>query len=45
MYQHRYGVFVRLELSTGLRIGELLALRWKDIVVPKNSVLILLKAA
>ncbi len=30
-YQHRYGVFVRLTLFTGLRIGELLGLRWEDI--------------
>ena len=30
-YRHRYGVFVRLDLSTGLRMGELLALRWEDI--------------
>ncbi len=30
-YRHRYGVFVRIDLSTGLRIGELLALKWEDI--------------
>lgn len=30
-YQHRYGVFVRLVLSTGLRLGELVGLRWVDI--------------
>ena len=30
-YQHRYGVFVRLTLFTGLRLGELLGLRWEDI--------------
>ena len=30
-YQHRYGVFIRLTLFTGLRIGELLGLRWEDI--------------
>lgn len=30
-YQHRYGVFVRLVLFTGLRLGELLGLRWEDI--------------
>lgn len=29
-YQHRYGVFVRLVLFTGLRLGELLGLRWED---------------
>jgi len=30
-YQHRYGVFVRLVLSTGLRLGELVGLKWEDI--------------
>ncbi|MBQ8747924.1 MAG: site-specific integrase [Clostridia bacterium] len=30
-YRHRYGVFVRLTLFTGLRVGELLGLRWEDI--------------
>lgn len=30
-YQHRYGVFVRLVLFTGLRLGELLGLRWEDV--------------
>lgn len=30
-YQHRYGVFIRLTLFTGLRIGELLGLRWEDV--------------
>ncbi len=29
--KHRYGVFIRLTLATGLRIGELVALRWDDI--------------
>ena len=28
---YRYGVFVRLVLFTGLRLGELLGLRWEDI--------------
>lgn len=28
-YRHRYGVFIRLNLCTGLRIGELLALNGK----------------
>lgn len=32
-YQHRYGVFIRLVLFTGLRLGELLGLRWEDIDV------------
>lgn len=30
-YHHRYGVFIRLDLCTGLRMGELLALKWEDI--------------
>ena len=30
-YQYRYGVFVRLVLFTGLRLGELLGLRWEDV--------------
>lgn len=28
---HRYGVFIRLVLATGLRLGELLGLMWQDI--------------
>lgn len=30
-YYHRYGVFVRLTLFTGIRLGELLGLRWEDV--------------
>ncbi|MCD8050576.1 MAG: site-specific integrase, partial [Clostridiales bacterium] len=30
-YQHRYGVFIRLVLMTGIRLGELLGLKWEDI--------------
>lgn len=30
-YHHRYGVFIRLVLFTGMRIGELLGLRWEDV--------------
>lgn len=30
-YNHRYGVFIRLVLFTGLRLGELLGLRWEDV--------------
>ena len=30
-YRHRYGVFVRLVLFTGLRLGELLGLQWGDL--------------
>ena len=32
-YQHRYGVFIRLVLFTGIRLGELLGLRWEDVDV------------
>lgn len=32
-YQHRYGVFIRLVLFTGIRMGELLGLRWEDLDV------------
>lgn len=30
-YHFRYGVFIRLTLATGLRLGELLGLKWEDI--------------
>ena len=29
--RYRYGVFIRLALSTGMRIGEIVGLRWDDI--------------
>lgn len=35
-YQHRYGVFIRLVLFTGLRLGELLGLRWEDLDMQSN---------
>ena len=35
-YQHRYGVFIRLVLMTGLRLGELLGLWWSDIDFRSN---------
>ena len=35
-YRFRYGVFIRLTLATGLRLGELLGLRWEDIDIKKN---------
>ena len=35
-YKFRYGVFIRLTLATGLRLGELLGLRWEDIDMKKN---------
>ena len=34
--QHRYGVFIRLVLVTGLRLGELLGLQWEDIDFRRN---------
>lgn len=37
-YGHRYGVFVRLTLFTGLRLGELLGLRWEDVDI-RNSMI------
>lgn len=37
-YKHRYGVFVRLVLCTGLRIGELLALQWEDIDISNSTI-------
>ena len=37
-YGHRYGVFVRLTLFTGLRLGELLGLHWEDVDV-RNSMI------
>ena len=30
-FRHRYGVFIRLALFTGLRSGELLGLQWNDV--------------
>ncbi len=30
-YQHRYGIFIRLTLTTGLRLGEVLGLTWENI--------------
>lgn len=30
-YHFRYGVFIRLVLATGIRLGELLGLKWEDI--------------
>jgi integrase/predicted RNase H-like HicB family nuclease len=35
-YSHHYGVFIRLVLATGLRLGELLGLRWEDIDFRSN---------
>ena len=37
-YQHRYGVFIRLALFTGMRIGELLGLRWEDVDYRSNLI-------
>lgn len=35
-YQFRYGVFIRLVLATGIRLGELLGLRWEDLDFNQN---------
>lgn len=35
-YRFKYGIFVRLTLDTGIRLGELLGLRQEDIDVRKN---------
>ncbi|MCR5110900.1 MAG: site-specific integrase [Ruminococcus sp.] len=35
-YNYRYGVFIRLTLVTGMRLGELLGLRWEDIDTKKS---------
>lgn len=39
-YQHRYGVFIRLVLFTGMRLGELLGLRWEDVDVQGRRIYI-----
>lgn len=39
-YQHRYGVFIRLVLFTGIRLGELLGLRWEDVDVQGRRIYI-----
>lgn len=37
-YNHRYGVFIRLVLTTGLRIGEPLGLMWEDFDQRRNMI-------
>lgn len=34
----RYGVFIRFTLATGLRLGELVALRWEDLDTKKSMI-------
>lgn len=36
-YGHRYGVFVRLTLFTGIRLGELLGLKWEDVDIFRGN--------
>jgi len=36
-YFYRYGTFVRLTLCTGLRLEELLALKWEDVDFSRNE--------
>lgn len=37
-YKYRYGYILAANIYLGLRIGELLALRWKDIDLKKNTI-------
>ncbi|MFI3327405.1 MAG: site-specific integrase, partial [Clostridia bacterium] len=37
-YHHRYGIFVRLTLCTGLRLGELLGLSWSEVDLKGSSI-------
>ncbi len=39
-YNFRYGIFIILTLATGIRLGELLGLRWEDIDYKKNMLTI-----
>lgn len=39
-YQNRYGCLIRTMLYTGIRLGELLALRWEDIDMCSGQLLI-----
>ena len=39
-YNHRYGVFVRLVLVTGMRLGELLGLSWDNVDFYSNKIYI-----
>ena len=39
-YQHRYGIFVRLALSIGLRLGEILGLKWENIDFRNNTLFV-----
>lgn len=39
-YSHRYGVFIRLTLTTGLRLGEVLGLSWDNIDLRSNTLFV-----
>lgn len=39
-YNFRYGIFIRLTLATGIRLGELLGLRWEDVDARTNMLYI-----
>ncbi len=39
-YQHRYGIFIRLTLTTGLRLGEVLGLAWSNIDLKQSNLFV-----
>lgn len=39
-FNFRYGIFIRLTLATGIRLGELLGLRWEDVDARTNMLYI-----
>lgn len=39
-YQHRYGIFIRLALTTGLRLGEVLGLAWDNIDLRSSTLFV-----
>ena len=39
-YRFRYGILIRLALSTGMRLGEILGLKWKNIDLKSNIIFV-----